>query len=146
MRNSGWIEERDQNRGLLFCLASCVASQLVLLAGRASDGCFPTRQNSLCLSSKQAFPQLYVCSYVFDGLKLPLKCTALYAFENILLFHVCSCDTFTYSCLCLVYRQWLLGDLEFLHLKALRLTSGGLFLSSFPWPQLSRHLMMFKSV
>lgn len=137
MKNSIWTEERDQNWGFLFCLASCLAHQLVLLAGRASDGCFPTRQNSLCLLNnwylrcgkqflksetkkfllKTGLPSvvdLFMCLWWVKA--SPQVCSFI-CLWNILLFHACSCDPCTYSYL--LCRQWLPGYLQFLHQKAL---------------------------
>lgn len=79
-------------------------------------------------ASFSLFLQIY--SSVFDGLKLFSTCPLSYAFENILVFHAFSCDIFTYSCLCYMYRQWLPGHLQFLHQKPLGVTNAREFLSS----------------
>lgn len=79
-------------------------------------------------ASFSLFLQIY--SSVFDGLKLFSRCPPSYAFENILVFHAFSCDIFTYSCLCYMYRQWLPGHLQFLHQKPLGVTNAREFLSS----------------
>lgn len=85
---------------------------------------------------------LQIFSSIF-GLKLCSRCAPSYAFENILVFHALSCDSFTYSCLCHMYRWWLPGHLHFffLHQKPLGVTSARTFLSSsFLWSQVLGNL------
>lgn len=97
--------------------------------------CFPTRWILLCLLNnlivmrcgkqimkserskflfKTGLPWV-VYLYAFDGLKPNSKHKTLYAFGSILLFHVCSHDAFTVSCLYHRCRSWLSRYLQVLH-------------------------------
>lgn len=150
MKNSSWIEERDQNRGFLFCLAD----QLALRASRASRGCVPiskTRSVSSTTDSYEmwetvsekweeqvSFPSvvdLFICLWWVKAsppdvqLHMPLKIYCSFM-PVLVIFLFYLFIYYLFSCLHHMYRQWLPGYLQILCQKALRLTSGGLFLSS----------------